>query len=82
MHYRVIRDDQEYGPYTIEEITQYVQEGSILPKDYVHNGMEWNGCQSVNSYRIPIKLKHPCIQFPVLLMQHQIGALEIVKIAL
>jgi len=41
MHYRVIRDDQEYGPYTIEEIAQYVQEGSILPSDYVHNGMEW-----------------------------------------
>ncbi len=41
MHYRVIRDDQEYGPYTIEEIAQYVQEGSILPNDYVHNGMEW-----------------------------------------
>ena len=41
MHYRVIRDDQEYGPYTIEEITQYVNEGSILPSDYVHNGMEW-----------------------------------------
>lgn len=39
MHYRVIRDDQEYGPYTIEEITQYVNEGSILPSDYVHNGM-------------------------------------------
>lgn len=41
MHYRVIRDDQEYGPYTIEEITQYANEGSILPSDYVHNGMEW-----------------------------------------
>ena len=41
MHYRVIRDEQEYGPYTIEEITQYVNEGSILPNDYVHNGMEW-----------------------------------------
>ena len=41
MHYRVIRDDQEYGPYTIVEIAQYVQEGSILPNDYVHNGMEW-----------------------------------------
>ena len=41
MHYRVIRDDQEYGPYTIEEITQYVNEGSILPSDHVHNGMEW-----------------------------------------
>ena len=41
MHYRVIRDDQEYGPYTIEEITQYVNEGSILASDHVHNGMEW-----------------------------------------
>lgn len=41
MHYRVIRDDQEYGPYTIEEIAQYVQEGSILPSDYVYNGIEW-----------------------------------------
>ena len=41
MHYRVIRDEQEYGPYTVEEITQYVNEGSILPNDYVHNGMEW-----------------------------------------
>ena len=41
MQFRVSRDDQEYGPYTIEELTQYVSEGSLLPNDYVHNGMEW-----------------------------------------
>ena len=41
MQFKVSRGDQEYGPYTIEELTQYVSEGSLLPNDYVHNGMEW-----------------------------------------
>ena len=41
MQFKVSRDNQEYGPYTIEELTQYVSEGSLLPNDYVHNGMEW-----------------------------------------
>ena len=41
MQFRVSRDNQEYGPYTIEELTQYLSEGSLLPNDYVHNGMEW-----------------------------------------
>ncbi|OUU87644.1 MAG: hypothetical protein CBC36_06975 [Verrucomicrobiaceae bacterium TMED76] len=41
MQFKVSRDDQEYGPYTIEELSQYVSEGSLLPNDYVHNGMEW-----------------------------------------
>ena len=41
MQFRVSRDNQEYGPYTIEELTQYVSEGSLLPNDYVYNGMEW-----------------------------------------
>jgi len=41
MQFKVSRDDQEYGPYTTEELTQYVSEGSLLPNDYVHNGMEW-----------------------------------------
>ena len=41
MQFRVSRDNQEYGPYTIEELTLYVNEGSLLPNDYVHNGMEW-----------------------------------------
>ena len=41
MNYRISRNDQEYGPYTIEEIVQYVDEGSILLTDYAFNGMEW-----------------------------------------
>ena len=41
MQFRVSRNDQEYGPYTLEELQQYVSEGSILPTDYVFNGMEW-----------------------------------------
>ncbi|MGB1760477.1 MAG: hypothetical protein ACPHOG_07215 [Verrucomicrobiales bacterium] len=28
-------------PYTIEELTQYVSEVSLLPNDYVHKGMKW-----------------------------------------
>ena len=38
MQFRVSRNDQEYGPYTLEELQQYVSEGSILPTDYVFNG--------------------------------------------
>ena len=41
MQFRIIRDDQEYGPYTIEELRQYLSEGSLLKSDYVHNGIEW-----------------------------------------
>ena len=42
MQFRVSRNDQEYGPYTLEELQQYVSEGSILPTDYVFNGMDAN----------------------------------------
>ena len=41
MQFRVSRNDQEYGPYTLEELQQYVSEGSILPADMYL--MEWNG---------------------------------------
>ena len=41
MKFRISRDDQEYGPYTIEELRQYLSEGSLLKSDYVHNGIEW-----------------------------------------
>ena len=41
MQFRVSRNDQEYGPYKLEELQQYVSEGRILPTDYVFNGMEW-----------------------------------------
>ena len=41
MKFRISRDDQEYGPYTIEELRQYLSDGSLLKSDYVHNGIEW-----------------------------------------
>ena len=41
MHYRISRDNQEYGPYTLEELQRYVVEGSLFETDYVHNGIEW-----------------------------------------
>ena len=41
IQFRISRDDQEYGPYTIEEIQQYSSEGSLLKSDYVYNGIEW-----------------------------------------
>ena len=39
--FRISRDDQEYGPYTIEELRQYLSEGSLLKSDYIYNGIEW-----------------------------------------
>ena len=41
MNIRITRNGQKYGPYTIEELTQYVNEGSILLDDYAYNGAEW-----------------------------------------
>ena len=41
MNIRISRNDQEFGPYTMEELAQYVNEGSILPDDYAYDGMEW-----------------------------------------
>ena len=41
MTYKISRDGQEYGPYTLEELQQYVAEGSILATDYAFNGLEW-----------------------------------------
>ncbi|MEC8659549.1 MAG: DUF4339 domain-containing protein [Verrucomicrobiota bacterium] len=41
MQYKVSRNDQEFGPYTLEELQRYASEGSILPNDYVFNGVEW-----------------------------------------
>ena len=41
MTYKISRDGQEFGPYTLQEVQRYVGEGSILQNDYVHNGIEW-----------------------------------------
>ena len=39
MQYRVSRNDQEFGPYTLEELQRYASEVSILPNDYVLMGL-------------------------------------------
>ena len=41
MYIRVSRNDQEHGPYTMEELTQYVSEGTISPDDYAYDGTDW-----------------------------------------
>ena len=41
MYIRISRNDQEHGPYTMEELTQYVGEGTISPDDYAYDGTEW-----------------------------------------
>jgi hypothetical protein len=43
MNYRVKRDDQEFGPYSLSDLQQYVQSGHILPQDLAQSeGMsEW-----------------------------------------
>ncbi len=41
MNYKVSRNNQEYGPYTLEELQQYVVEGTILPDDYAYDGTKW-----------------------------------------
>lgn len=46
MNYLISRDGQEYGPYKIEEIQRYLNEGSILPEDYAFDGEQWT---SVNN---------------------------------
>ena len=41
MNYHVIRDDKEFGPYTLADLQQYVAQGSILPTDQARSeGME------------------------------------------
>ena len=41
MNYHVIRDDKEFGPYSLADLQQYVAQGSILPTDHARSeGME------------------------------------------
>lgn len=41
MNYKLSRDGQEFGPYTLNEINHHVWEGTVLKTDYVFNGLEW-----------------------------------------
>ena len=62
MTYKISRDGQEYGPYTLEELQQYVAEGSILATDYAFNGLEWVTYQLLQDPQRGLRQRTP---FPV-----------------
>ena len=41
MRFKISRNGEEFGPYTVEEIQRYIGEGSISPYDHVYNEVEW-----------------------------------------
>ena len=43
MQVTISRNDQQFGPYTVDEINLYLEEGSLLPTDYAwYDGLtEW-----------------------------------------
>ena len=41
MQFIVSRDNEQFGPYTLEQLHQYVNEGSIYPHDLVFDGQNW-----------------------------------------
>ena len=55
MNYKVSRNNQEYGPYTLEELQQYIAEGTILPDDYTYDGT--SGLQSASYLQVQTNLQ-------------------------
>ena len=54
MQFIVSRDNEQFGPYTLEQLHQYVNEGSIYPHDLVFDGQNWvNVSQIINSQQQP-----------------------------
>ena len=42
MQVYVHKDDQQYGPYTVEQLREYVQQGDFLTGDHAcHDGQNW-----------------------------------------
>ena len=41
MKYWISKNDQKYGPYTLDQIRQNLEEGTILLTDYIHKDKEW-----------------------------------------
>ena len=68
MNYRVKRDDQEFGPYSLSELQQYVNSGNISAQDMAQSeGMtEW----------IPVSQILGDIPIPPVLHPGSFGALE------
>ena len=71
MQFIVSRDNEQFGPYTLEQLHQYVNEGSIYPHDLVFDGQNWvNVSQIINpqqqaqitSFAAPQITQHPKAQ--------------------
>ena len=41
MKYWISKNDQKYGPYTLDQIRRNLEEGTILLTDYIHKDKEW-----------------------------------------
>ena len=55
MQIHINRDGQDFGPYTLEQVNQYLQEGSIVPTDMAwHEGMpDWMPLPKVQGVIVP-----------------------------
>ena len=54
MQFTVSRDNEQFGPYTLEQLHQYVNEGSIYLNDLVFDGQNWvNVSQIINPQQQP-----------------------------
>lgn len=55
MQIHINRDGQDFGPYTLEQVNQYLQEGSIVATDMAwHEGMpDWMPLPKVQGVEIP-----------------------------
>ena len=51
MQIYINKDGQQYGPYTVEQLQQYVQQGHFTPQDYAcHDGQNWITVEQVPGF--------------------------------
>lgn len=71
MQFTVSRDNEQFGPYTLEQLHQYVNEGSIYPHDLVFDGQNWVNVSQIitpqqqpqiTSFAVPQITQHPKAQ--------------------
>ena len=71
MQFIVSRDNEQFGPYTLEQLHQYVNEGSIYPHDLVFDGQNWVNVSQIitpqqqpqiTSFAVPQITQHPKAQ--------------------
>ena len=71
MQFTVSRDNEQFGPYTLDQLHQYVNEGSIYPHDLVFDGQNWVNVSKIitpqqqpqiTSFVVPQITQHPKAQ--------------------